>query len=253
MHDIVWEGDTALGHYQVVDTLYDSRPARVLYSGEQHTAQSGVAKDDNPDLLFDYNQRLLELATNLVPQRILLIGGAVETLPKALSKALTDTQIDAVEPDAGLTDLAYRFFDLSVDERLRIHHTDGRSFLDTHQDHYDMIFIDAFVHNVIPNELRTVQAFQQYRDHLTPKGILAMNVISAYHGNGARLLQELCAAATQSLPMIELFLAGKGYSLWLPQNFVLTAQAGGGNSLQNHVRYEKVTLPEFTSRDALHD
>jgi spermidine synthase len=253
MHTVVWEGETAYGHYQVVDTLYDSRPARVLYSGERRTAQSGVAKDSNPDLLFDYNQRMLELVVALTPERILLIGGAVETLPKAVLEVVSDVRIDVVEPDAGLTDLAYRFFDLPVDERLHIYHTDGRSFLDANNNCYDMILVDAFVHNVIPRDLRTVQAFMRHADHLLPNGILAMNVISSYHGNGARMLQELCASAVRSLPVIELFLAGRGYSLWLPQNFVLTAQRKGAESLKDYMRHEVLELPKFTTADALYD
>jgi spermidine synthase len=253
MHDIIWEGETTYGYYQVVDTIYGKRPARMLYSGERRTAQSGVAKDDNPDLLFDYNQRMLELATSVAPERILLIGGAVETLPKALLEVLPDTRIDVVEPDDGLTDLAYRFFDLPIDERLHIYHTDGRSFLDSNSNHYDLVLVDAFVHNAIPYELRTMQAFMRYAEHLRPNGILMMNVISAYHGNTSRMLREICATALHSLSMVEVFLAGHGYSLWLPQNFILTAQCKGGKSLKEYMRYEAVELPKPTLDDVLYD
>src|ERR1700760_605289 len=107
MQHILWEGDTIYGHYQVVDTLYDGRPARVLYSGDRQAAQSGIAKDASPSLLFDYNQRVFELLTSVLPKRVLLIGGAVCTLPKALLAALPDVQIDVIEPDSGLTKLAY--------------------------------------------------------------------------------------------------------------------------------------------------
>lgn len=251
--EIIWEGDTDYSHYQVVDTLYDSRPARVLYSGERRTAQSGVAKDSNPDLLFDYNQRMLELASNLSVKRVLLIGGAVETLPMALLQALPEVQIDVVEPDAGLTDLAYEFFDLPVDDRLRIIHTDGRSFLKSSHERYDIIFVDAFVHSVIPRDLRTVEAFRAYAAHLRPKGVLAMNVISAYHGRGSHILHDICAAAMWSFPNLELFLAGKGYSFWLPQNFICTAQQTNNQNLAAYVRYEAVDIPKVQSTDAPHD
>lgn len=251
--EIIWEGDTDYGHYQVVDTLYDGRPARVLYSGERRTAQSGVAKDGNPDLLFDYNQRMLELATNLNVRRVLLIGGAVETLPMALLAALPQVRIDVIEPDSGLTDLAYRFFDLPVDDRLHILHTDGRSFLQASQERYDIIFVDAFVHSAIPRDLRTIEAFEQYAAHLKPDGLLAMNVISAYRGRGSQVVRHICAAAHVSFPCLELFLVARGYSLWLPQNFVLTARQTADTSLQDYVRYEALELPATQPADALHD
>jgi len=158
-----------------------------------------------------------------------------------------------VEPDDGLTDLAYRFFDLPIDERLHIYHTDGRSFLDNTSGQYDMILIDAFVHNAIPYELRTMQAFRDYKDHLRSTGVLMMNIISGYHGNNARMLREICAAAVCSLSMVEVFLAGRGYSLWLPQNFLLTAQCNGGESLKDYMRYEALELPTFTVDDVQHD
>lgn len=251
--DILWEGDTPLGHYQVVDALYDSRPARVLYSGDRRAAQSGIAKDDKPDLLFDYNQRMFELVTNLVPHRVLLIGGGVGTLPKALLEALPDIRIDVVEPDSGLTELAYRFFDLPVDERLRIFHTDGRDFLRTRAERYDIILVDAFMHTTIPKDLKTLEAFRAFHKHLVTRGLLAMNLISGYHGPSARTLREIYAAACQSFDVIDIFLASRGYSLWLPQNFVLVAQKGTDYPLKDYVRYEAVQPPEAHPDEALHD
>lgn len=242
-----------MGHYQVVDTLYDGRPARVLYSGDRQAAQSGVAKDDNPDLLFDYNQRMFELITTLVPEKVLLIGGGVGTLPKALLDALPDIHVDMVEPDSGLTDLAYRYFDLPVDERLRIFNTDGRSFLREHATRYDMILVDAFMHTTIPKDLKTLEAFHAYHKHLRPKGILAMNVISGYYGPSARVLHEMYAAALAHFDTIDVFLASRGYSLWLPQNFVLTAQKQNDLPLRDYMRHEAVKPPETHPGGALHD
>lgn len=253
MQHIVWEGDTAYGHYQVVDTQYDGRPARVLYSGDRHAAQSGVARDDKHDLLFDYNQRMLELASGLEPARILLIGGGVFTLPVALLKALPEARIDAVELDAGLTDLAYTYFDLLVSERLNIFNMDGRTFLREHRGRYDLVLVDAFMHTTIPTELKTIEAFKSYRSHLAPKGTLAMNVISGYHGSAARTIEQVYAAALESFDVIDIFLASHGFSLWLPQNFVVTAQKGQQLPLREYVRYKSVGPPEVHPGIALHD
>jgi spermidine synthase len=251
--NILWEGDTVYGHYQVVDTLYDSRPARVLYSGDQQAAQSGVPKDANPDMLFDYNQRMFELATSLAPGRLLLIGGAVGTLPTALLHAMPGIRIDVAEPDSGLTDLAYRFFDLPVDDRLRIFHTDGRSYLRSGSERYDMILVDAFVHTAIPKDLRTAEAFAALMARLKPRGVAAMNVISGYHGQSSHILRTIFAAADQSFRTSEVFLAGKGYSLWLPQNFVLASQKSTDLPMRDYVRYPAVDPPQYSAEDILHD
>ena len=251
--DVLWEGETTYGHYQVVDTLYDGRPARVLYSGNRQAAQSGVAKDDKPDLLFDYNQRMFELANALVPKTILLIGGGVGTLPMALRATIPGVRIDMVEPDTGLTKLAYRFFNLPVDEALQIFNTDGRTFLREHATRYDMILLDAFNHTTIPMELMTLQAFEAYKKHLNPSGVFIANVISGYYGPGAHVLRQMYAAALQSFETLDIFLASRGYSLWLPQNFVLTAQRDTDLPLKDYVRHEAVAPPEVRPDDALQD
>lgn len=253
MQHILWEGDTSHGHYQVVDTLYDGRLARVLYSGNRQAAQSGIPKDAKPELLFDYNQRLLELVTSVDPARVLLIGGGVCTLPKALIETLPDIRIDIVELDAQLIELAHTYFDLPVSERLSIYNADGRTFLSEHATRYDMILIDAFTHTTIPKEIRTVEAFEAYYKHLRPKGICAMNVISGYHGSTARTLEQLYAAVIHSFDSADIFLASRGYSLWLPQNFILTAQKGQQLDLKQYMRYEAVKPPEVSPDAALTD
>ena len=253
MHQILWEGDTAYGHYQVVDTSYDGRPARVLYSGKAQAAQSGIAKDTDPSLLFDYNQRFLELAEGIMPRRILLVGGGVGTLPKALLERLPNVRVDVVEPDAGLTQLAYDFFDLPVDERLRLFHTDGRTFLREAAERYDMLIVDAFHHTTIPADLKTFEAFRAYANHLREGGVFAMNVISGYYGPSARTLEQLYAAALQAFDTVDIFLAGRGYSLWLPQNFVLTGQVAAAEPLDDYTRGELIKPPEVTTSIVLHD
>jgi len=253
MQHILWEGDTAYGHYQVVDTTYDGRPARVLYSGDQQAAQSGVARDDGADLLFDYNQRLFELVANIAPSRVLLIGGGVFTLPTALLNALSEVRIDVVEPDAALTELAQDFFGLPVSDRLAIFNTDGRTFLREHATRYDMVLVDAYTHTTIPKELKTLQAFRAYHAHLREHGIVAMNVISGYYGSSSRTLDQMYAAAIQTFDRADIFLASRGYSLWLPQNFVLTGQRGEAPLLEDYIRYDAVKPPEVQPGMVLED
>jgi spermidine synthase len=253
VQNILWEGDTPHSHYQVADTLYDGREARVLFSGDQQAAQSGIAKDGNPDMLFDYSQRLLELAVGLVPKRILLIGGGVFTLPAVLLKALPHTLIDVIEPDPGLPELARRFFDLPDNDRMTMYTTDGRAYLREYIARYDLILVDAYDHMTIPRDIKTAQAFEAYRNHLETKGVLAMNVISSYNGSGVRTLQEVYAAAIRTFDTVDIFLASHGYSMWLPQNFILTAQKGQDLQLRDYVRYETVVRPEVDPKMTLDD
>lgn len=241
---IIYEVDTDHQHYQVVDMVYEGRPARVLYSGQRQAAQSGLARDDKSDLLFDYNQRLRELAEGLQPKRLLVIGGGAYTLPMALLRDLPEVLIDVVELDPGLDDIAERFFGLQADPRLHIFHTEGRSFLERNDSLYDVIIIDAFSHTSIPPSLTEHAALQQIKRNLNSKGTVAVNVISSYLGRNAAPVRNLATAYDELFPGIYLFPASHSISLWLPQNFVLVAERQPRSDITTLLRFAPLNAPD---------
>ena len=249
---IIYEGDTDMDHYQVVDMIYEGRPARILFSGERKAAQSGLARDDRPEMLFDYNQRFLELVTALRPKKLLLIGGGAYTLPMLLLKKLPDIQIDVIELDPGLDEIAERYFHFREDERLRIMHADGRDYINTNTKRYDMILIDAFTHAVIPRVLSTVQAVTHLRRSLARDGIVAVNIIGTYMGRASTVLREQCAAYQAVFDMVELFPADNSFSDWQSQNYILTARKNKAKPL-HCLRYQAVAPLETKSSEALLD
>lgn len=84
MVKIIYNGTSKLSHYRIIDRVYNDRPSRLLLSGDKGAPQSGLALDDQTELLFDYNQRLFEVALSLEPKSVLVIGGGAFTLPRAL-------------------------------------------------------------------------------------------------------------------------------------------------------------------------
>jgi len=240
---VLFDGNTSRAHYLVVDTVYEGRLARVLYSGHRAAAQSGVARDGQPDLLFDYNQRFMELVASLLPSRLLLIGGGAYTLPMALLPAFPQLKIDVVEIDPGLQEIAERFFGLQPDPRLNIIHGEGRQYLNGNQQAYDLILIDAFAETAIPKSLATLQAVQQVYRGLSPNGVAAVNIISPYYGQQADIIKNQVAAYSSIFRGVKVYPAGRSlFSLWLPQNLVLVAQKGRAHELQ--LRYGPLGSPE---------
>lgn len=242
---IIYEGDTELEHYQVVDTVYDGRPARVLYSGERAAAQSGIATDGKPEPLFDYNQRFMELIIGLKPQCLLLIGGGVYTLPMAALEALEKIEIDVVELDSGLDDIAERFFGLQSNPRLHIFHGDGRDFLEVGAKQYDLIIIDAFINLQIPRSLASPEAARAMARHLKRDGVGVMNIIATYRGRN-ELIRQQQAAFAEAFKTVEVFAAaGNLYTQWLPQNLVLTGQKGEPYPLGEYMHRQPLPAIKF--------
>jgi hypothetical protein len=249
---IIHTFDSVYGHYQVVDLLYGERPARILFSGNQEAAQSGIATDDNPELLFDYNERFLELALDLQPTRMLIIGGGVYTLPMALLKELPEAYIDVVELDDTLFPVAQEYFGLKPDSRLEIFHDHGRAYLSTTHRRYDLIIIDAFNHTDIPVELASYEAALSIRNILEPNGVVALNIISSYYGRNNTTTRNLWAAYQSLFKYLTLAPASNDQSLWLPLNLVM--QASDHEPSLAGLRYAPLpAITDVTESDVLRD
>ena len=237
---ILLETDTDLEHYQVVERIYEGRPARVLFSGSQRAAQSGIGLDDDPDLLFDYNQRLLEVANALYPQRILVIGGGTFTLPMALIGALPGAVVEVVEIDPGLQQIAHDYFGLIENPRLQITYGDGRAFIEHTRQKYDLIILDVFSELSIPRPFLTIEFLKSLQKRLAAGGCVALNIIASYKGKNSGLIKGQVAAYSSLFDHIDIFPAAHGLTSWLPQNLVLVAQLNPTHDLRPYVRFAPI-------------
>ena len=74
-----------------------------------------------------------------------MIGGSGYAFPKYYLSRYPNATIDVVEIDPGLTALAREHFNLPDDERLKIYHEDGRTFINKCDNKYDAVFMDAWL------------------------------------------------------------------------------------------------------------
>ncbi|MDB5166413.1 MAG: Spermine synthase [Candidatus Saccharibacteria bacterium] len=251
-HHILYDVTTAFDHYQVVETIYRGRPSRVLFSSDTEAAQSGVALDDNPELLFEYVQRFLELGVNLQPARSLLIGGGAMTLPKGLHRDLGDFSLDVLEPDDVLLEIATKYFSFEEWPGFHCFLTDGRQFLQETDARYDLIVIDAFSDLAVPHDLKTAEAVKAFADHLTDDGVIAMNVIGSLRGRGALAVTNLIAGFQTAFDNIGLFPAENLQDDWQNQNYLLLASRSQ-KELRPLMRYAPIDLSDVEIGPPLHD
>ncbi len=106
--------------------------------------------------------------------RLLLIGmgggGIIRLLRSPRIK------ITAVEIDPVVAEVAFSKFNLNHrDVRLVI--ADGRSYLRCCADKFDFITLDAFCGGTPPAHLFSREAFQEMKNHLSPDGVLAINIM----------------------------------------------------------------------------
>lgn len=235
---ILYDKQTDHAYYRVVETTYEGRPARVLY-GDNMSSQAGMATDDEPALLFDYIQRLYELAKSISPKRVLMIGGGAFTLPKAVLELPAVGHIDVIEIDEELEAIARGYFGLPDDERLQVIHGDGRDFIEQNSGGYDLIVVDAFVGYDVPRHLITVEAASHYRENLVPGGVLTINFISAYSRWRVNMSNRLIATFGAVFETVDIYPAAEK-TPFLPtdRNLLLVAYDG-------EQRYFDYLVPEM--------
>jgi spermidine synthase len=129
------------------------------------------------DLALIYTRLLLvPLVWNPNPSRILMIGLGGGVLPRFLSEVYPDIEIDVVEVDACVTELARRYFSFKETPCLRVFEGDGRAFVKQQSRKYDMVFLDAFKGGSVPYHLKTVEFYREVAQSLKEEGILVTNL-----------------------------------------------------------------------------
>ena len=140
-------------------------------------------------------------------QKTLLIGGAGYSFPKEFLKTYPNKQIEVVEIDPQMTEIAKKYFNLHESPNLQITHEDGRIFLNrAESDKYDAVFFDAFSSLFsVPFHLTTIEAVSQINRVLKPDGVVIFNIGGAIKGNSSRFVQAELATYKQIFPQVSLF------------------------------------------------
>ena len=138
----------------------------------------------HPDrLTLNYPRMMLaSLFLKPEPDSILIVGLGGGTLPRALEQMLPRTTIDSIEIDPAVIKVARQYFDFRSSERIRVVEMDGRVFVKRalrEQRTYDLIMLDAFDHEYIPEHLLTQEFLREVRGLLAPGGVLAANTFSS--------------------------------------------------------------------------
>ncbi len=89
-----------------------------------------------------------------------------------------DAQIDLVDIDPAVVDVARRFMGFVDDARMQVHVGDGRAFVEAVTEPYDVIFLDAYLGTDAPAHLKTWQFHRAVFRSLRPHGLVAVNVLA---------------------------------------------------------------------------
>jgi spermidine synthase len=148
-----------------------------MFKGRPNYIESIVDLKDPDAMPVPYNRVMpVTLAYPPTAKRILMIGLGAGSISTYLGRAMPEAQIDVVELDPGVIAAGKEYFGLRETDRVRFIASDGRVYLNRHNDLYDVILLDAFRELGIPFQMLTREFYGLVKEHLAPGGAMASNV-----------------------------------------------------------------------------
>ncbi len=200
--------------------------------------QTCIRMSDPYELVFPYAKMMLgALALNPHPKRVLIVGLGGGTLPTNLRGMAPEADITVVELDPAVVKVAKQFFKFETGPKLNIEVQDGRVFIKralAKGERYDLVMLDAFEDDYIPEHLLTKEFLTEVKGILTPDGVLAANTFSSSN-----------LYPYESATYAAVF--GPFYNLKLA-NRIIWAQPGKLTDMMTIHRNAEALAPEFAKR-----
>jgi spermidine synthase len=162
----------------------ESRNRRCLVFSvkRQHRNQTCMDLKDPKRVVFPYvRMTFAGLLVNPEPQKTLMIGLGGGTISKILMELYPDMSLDLVEVDAAVVMVAKNYFGFEESGRTKVHITDGRVFTRRALIRglkYDLIILDAFTGEYIPEHLMTQEFLTEVKSLLAPGGVVVANTFA---------------------------------------------------------------------------
>lgn len=191
--------DTEYGRVLIYNVELEGEPIRVLNidSGFESATYTNIDKIN--ELVFDYTKFYdLMFEANIDINNTLMIGGAGYSYPKYFISHYDNKNMDVVEIDPKITQIAKKYFyldkliedyDLEKNKRLNLITEDGRTYLNSNQKRYDAILNDAFSGYTPAKTLTTLEAVNKIKNSLTKNGLYLTNIVSSLDGENSKFLK----------------------------------------------------------------
>jgi spermidine synthase len=182
--------DDDLFRYLVLDRTFHA----VMWKAEPDT------------LLLPYSQLMVSsLALVPEPKRALILGHGGGSFAKWLARYWPDLEVDVVEFDPVVVRMAEEYFSYRAPPQHHVYVRDARAFLNQTEATYDLIWADAFARHLVPFHLTTEEFFFELRRHLSPTGVVVVNLASSGTSGDLSRAQAIVETMKRAFSVIETF------------------------------------------------
>ena len=121
-------------------------------------------------------------------------------------KYLGDMNVEGVEIDEKITQLSRQYF--SLPEDIQVTTYDGRAFLNSSDQKYDVIMVDAYQDSTIPFQMSSTEFFTLVKQHLNDGGVMVvnMNMRGSKEGNINQYLSDTIGSVFNTVYTVDVAL-----------------------------------------------
>ncbi|MBR4165579.1 MAG: fused MFS/spermidine synthase, partial [Lachnospiraceae bacterium] len=194
-NDLLYEGESVYNYLQVSE---DSQKV-ILSTNVLFGVQSVAMKEGGlTGLYYDYALAAPVMAGKEAPS-VLVLGNGTGTFASQCTRYFPGAPVKGVEIDGKITKLAEEYFNLP--EEVKVTEYDGRAYIQTIKEKYDVIMVDAYQDITIPFQMSTTEFFTLVRDHLTENGVMVVNL--SMHSDGELSINHyLCDTIASIFPYV---------------------------------------------------
>ena len=172
-NNILYEGESIYNYLRVEETD-DS----IILSTNVLFGVQSIKKKNNSQItgmFFDYALTAPIVAGGLDKEiSVCNLGLGTGTFATQCLKYFKVSQMDGVEIDGKIIQLAHKYFDLP--EQVNTFEEDGRAYIDACTNTYDVIMVDAYRDITIPFQMASIEFFNSVNEHLSDNGVMVVNL-----------------------------------------------------------------------------
>ncbi len=176
-NDLTYEGESVYNYLQVKEDPYSViLSTNVLFGVQSIRIKSGELTGMYYDyaMAAPYMSGIKEKAEAGENAEVLILGMGTGTYATQVLKYFDNVNVEGVEIDDKITDLAYKYFELP--EKAKVTTYDGRAYLAAIDKKYDVIMVDAYQDITIPFQMSSTEFFNMVKEHLNPGGVMVVNM-----------------------------------------------------------------------------
>lgn len=231
--DVLASFDTEYGRALITNTKKDNEICRYLIIDKGNESATFIDEEKCYELANEYTKYYdLMFKSQKDINDVLMIGGAGYSYPKYFISKNSDKNMDVVEIDGKVTEIAKKYFfldklideyDLNNNKRLKLIEEDGRIFLNKNKKKYDAILNDAFSGLNPVKTLTTIEAVEKIYNSLNEDGLYLTNIISSIDGKNSKFIKAEIKTLKQIFKNVYVIPCKDRDDIYVTQNIMVIA------------------------------